>query len=64
MVWRGGQKVLGGEGDEVWGSGKEKRPGRALEVVGVVEEGQLSVDGELEVEERCELLVEVGDEVG
>ena len=35
-----------------------------MEVVGVVEEGQLSVDGERQVEERCELLVEVGDEVG
>ena len=64
VVWKGGQKVLGGEGDEVWESGKEKQLGWVLEVLGVVEEGQLSVDGELQVEERCELLVQEGDEVG
>ena len=64
VVWKGGQKVLGGGGDEVWESGKEKQRGWALEVEGVVEVGQVSMDGELQVEERCELLVQVGDEVG
>ena len=64
VVWKGGQKVLGGGGDEVWESGKEKQRGWVLEVVEAVEVGQVSMDGELQVEERCELLVQVGDEVG
>ena len=64
VVWKGGQKVLGGEGDEVWESGKEKQLRWVMEVEGVVEVGQLSMGGELQAEERCELLVQVGDEVG